>query len=160
MPIHHTSPSRYGEDHPPLEATATSVLPAAMHLVRTCRARIVRAASRIAGNDGLALAHAFCDMVLDGMDPDGWPLLDLLEVLKRPETSPDRQTERIVSELEAIARHGHLSSAILADLIGPAIFEAPPEPRLPCRWGTGEHSARGERTRNLRHWLRPLCGRP
>lgn len=114
MPIHHTSPSRYGEDHP-LEANAASVLAAATQLVRTCRARIVRAASRIAGNDGLALAHAFCDMVLDGMDPDGWPLLDLLEVLRRPETAPDRQTERIVSELEAISRHGHLSSAVLAD---------------------------------------------
>ena len=123
MLIHQTSLSRYGEDHP-LKATATSVLPAATHLVRTCRARIVRAANRIGGNDGLALAHAFCDMVLDGVDPDGWPLLDLLELLKRPETAPDRQTERIVSELEAISRQGHLSSVILADLIGSGAFRS------------------------------------
>jgi hypothetical protein len=92
-------------------------LRAVTRLVRACRARIACAASRIEGDDGLVLAHAFCDMVLDGTkQPDGWPLLDLLEDLKRPGTARDRQIERIVSELKAIARSSDLARVGSDDL--------------------------------------------
>jgi hypothetical protein len=76
-----------------------------MRLVRARRARIANAARRVEGDDGLALAHTFCDIVLDDtIRPESWPLLDLLDVLRRPGAALDRQVERIVGELEVIAQ--------------------------------------------------------
>ena len=101
MSIHRSSLIRHREIKDPYELARRD----ATRLVRACRARIACAARRMGGDDGFVLAKAFCEMVLeDSTEPDGWPLSDLLEVLIRSDPSRDRQTERIVRELEAIAR--------------------------------------------------------
>jgi hypothetical protein len=65
-------------------------------------ARLRRAATRLAGDDGLALACAIVDMVMAGEPPAGWPIAAMIELLDTPAGRRDRQVERLLAELRMI----------------------------------------------------------
>lgn len=85
--------------HPP----ATPKI-SALKFVARSRARLVLAASRIGGENGMALAHALTDMILDeAVDPLHWPLEEMIGLLRTPRVR-DAQVERLVEQLEDLRR--------------------------------------------------------
>lgn len=65
-------------------------------------ARLRRAAARLGGDDGLALACAIVDMVAADESPAGWPISAMIELLDTPAGQRDRQVERLLAELRMI----------------------------------------------------------
>jgi hypothetical protein len=65
-------------------------------------ARLRRAATRLAGDDGLALACVVVDMIAAGEPPAGWPIAEMIELLDTPAGRRDRQVERLLAELRMI----------------------------------------------------------
>lgn len=75
----------------------------ARELFASSTARLVLAASRVAGQDGVALIHALRDMILDPDVPAShWPLDEAIALLRRPPTRPDAQVDRLLRRLERI----------------------------------------------------------
>ena len=70
----------------------------ARYLARDFAARLRRAATRVGGDDGAALACAFVDMVLGGDAPVGWPIAELIELLDTA-SGADRQVGRLLTDL-------------------------------------------------------------
>lgn len=77
----------------------------AIGALATSSARLVRAATRIGGEAGAGLAHALRDMVLEAtVDPEHWPIDEILTLLRRPGVQPDVQVERLCARLQHIRR--------------------------------------------------------
>lgn len=86
----------------PSELACERALARARHLSRTSAARLRRAATRLGGDDGLALACATIDMAASGEFPAGWPIAELIALLDTPAGRRDRQIERLLVELRMI----------------------------------------------------------
>ena len=65
-------------------------------------ARLLRAAARAGGDDGLALACALIDMILSGMPPTGWPIMPLVALLETEIPARDRQVAGLLVALRKI----------------------------------------------------------
>jgi hypothetical protein len=68
----------------------------------TSRPHLRRAAARLAGDDGLALACAAIDLISAGEPPAGWPIAELIALLETPTGARDRQVERLLVVLRRI----------------------------------------------------------
>lgn len=64
----------------------------AISIIAMPGARLVRAATRTGGEAGAGLPHAMIDMMIDqAVDPEHWPIDDMLTLLRRPDARPDAQ---------------------------------------------------------------------
>lgn len=67
-------------------------------LAATAGSRLRLAAGRVGGEAGLALACALIDMASADVDPTGWPVAEVIALL-RDEAERDRQVARLLAEL-------------------------------------------------------------
>lgn len=74
-------------------------------LAATAGSRLRLAADRAGGEAGLALACALVDMINDDVDPAGWPVAEVI-VLLRGEAARDRQVARLLADLRGIEERG------------------------------------------------------
>lgn len=70
-------------------------------LAATAGSRLRLAADRAGGEAGLALACALVDMINDDVEPAGWPVAEMIALL-RCEAARDRQVARLLAELREI----------------------------------------------------------
>jgi hypothetical protein len=70
-------------------------------LAATAGSRLRLAAGRAGGEAGLALACALIDMARADVDPAGWPVAEVIALL-REEAEWDRQVARLLAELQEI----------------------------------------------------------
>jgi hypothetical protein len=70
------------------------------------------ASSRLGGEEGAALVHAFRDMVVDSaVHPHQWPIDELIALFRNPQERRDTQVEQMVRRLERIRQEiGRLGS--------------------------------------------------
>jgi hypothetical protein len=86
-----------------LETTRISPRLFAVRFLSSSGARLARAATRIGGEPGAALAQVLQDMVVDAtVDPVHWPLNEMLAVLRRPGAQADAQVERLIANLSLL----------------------------------------------------------
>jgi hypothetical protein len=72
----------------------------AMRFLSSSAARLTRAAGRLGGEAGVALAQALRDMMIDpAVDPMHWPIDDMLAILRRPGAERDVQVDRLIATL-------------------------------------------------------------
>lgn len=70
-------------------------------LAATAGSRLRLAAGRVGGEAGLALACALIDMASADVDPAGWPVAEVIALL-RDEAERDRQVARLLANLREI----------------------------------------------------------
>jgi hypothetical protein len=70
-------------------------------LAATAGSRLRLAAGRVGGDSGLALACAVVDMIEENVEPAGWPVPELIALL-RDEAGRDRQVARLLADLREI----------------------------------------------------------
>jgi hypothetical protein len=70
-------------------------------LAATAGSRLRLAAGRAGGDAGLALACALVDMARADVDPAGWPVAEVIALL-RDEAERDRQVARLLTQLGEI----------------------------------------------------------
>jgi hypothetical protein len=75
----------------------------ALRFLATSGARLTRAAQRIGGEAGAALAHALGDMMIDPtVDPMHWPIDPTLAMLRGSGAQPDTQVEQLIVNLSQL----------------------------------------------------------
>ena len=88
---------------PPLNRETASPKIFGRRFIEKWGARLVLASSRLGGEEGVALAWAFRDMILDtGVHPLHWPIGELIDLLRKPAARRDGQIEQMVRRLERI----------------------------------------------------------
>jgi hypothetical protein len=88
-------------------------------LAATAGSRLRLAAGRVGGDAGLALACARIDMVRADVDPTGWPVTEVVTLL-RGEAERDRQVARLLSDLREIEGRIAMPGRVETDEQGPA----------------------------------------
>ena len=75
----------------------------ALRLVALSSARLLLAASRLGGDDGVALICALRDIVIDAsVDPLHWPVAEAIALLRTSAPGSDTQVDRLIDRLEEI----------------------------------------------------------
>lgn len=89
-------------DLPSLLSTPEAALRRSAHaLAATAGSRLRLAAGRVGGEAGLAVVCALIDMINDDVDPAGWPVAEVIAVL-RGEAARDHQVARLLVDLRGI----------------------------------------------------------
>lgn len=104
-----------GPVHPPSFHTPDAGLRRrARALAATAGSRLRLSAGRVGGEAGLAPACALIDMVEADVDPTGWPITEVIALLRR-EAARDRQVARLLIELGEIEKRLAMLSMELDD---------------------------------------------
>lgn len=78
----------------------------AERILLSSAARLIGVLHRVAGETGLALGHAFRDIVLDReMPPTSWPLADVLDLLASHSARRDGHAGQLLALLSNLSRH-------------------------------------------------------